>query len=81
MANDVVYGLSASIWTTDLGRTMRLTQDLDFGTVWVNQQIFTTSEMPFGGFRESGYGKELSEHGLDEYSQYKHVMVKPTVTP
>jgi 1-pyrroline dehydrogenase len=81
MANDVVYGLSASIWTTDLGRTMRLTQDLDFGTVWVNQQIFTTSEMPFGGFRESGYGKELSAHGLDEYSQFKHVMVKPVVTP
>ena len=50
MANDVVYGLSASIWTTDLGRTMRLTQDLDFGTVWVSQQIFTTSEMPFSGF-------------------------------
>jgi acyl-CoA reductase-like NAD-dependent aldehyde dehydrogenase len=81
MANDVVYGLSASIWTTDLGRTMRLTQDLDFGTVWVSQQIFTTSEMPFSGFRESGYGKELSEHGLDEYSQFKHVMVKPAVTP
>jgi 1-pyrroline dehydrogenase len=77
MANDVVYGLSASIWTADLGRTIRLTRDLDFGTVWVNQQIFTASEMPFGGFRESGYGKELSGHGLDEYSQFKHVMVKP----
>jgi 1-pyrroline dehydrogenase len=77
MANDVAYGLSASIWTTDLGRTMRLTRDLDFGTVWVNQQIFTASEMPFGGFRDSGYGKELSAHGLDEYSQFKHVMVKP----
>jgi len=81
MANDVVYGLSASIWTKDLARTMRLTRDLDFGTVWVNQQIFTASEMPFGGFRGSGYGKELSDRGLDEYSQFKHVMVKPDLAP
>jgi 1-pyrroline dehydrogenase len=80
MANGVDYGLSASVWTTNLGRTMRLTRDLDFGTVWVNQQIFTASEMPFGGFRDSGYGKELSGRGLDEYSQFKHVMVKPDVT-
>lgn len=79
MANGVDYGLSASIWTTDLARTMRFTRELDFGTVWVNQQIYTASEMPFGGFRDSGYGKELSAHGLDEYSQFKHVMVKPSL--
>lgn len=77
MANDVEYGLSASVWTTDLARTMRFTRELNFGTVWVNQQIFTASEMPFGGFRNSGYGKELSAAHLDEYSQFKHVMVKP----
>lgn len=81
MANDVVYGLSASVWTSDLARTLRFTRELDFGTVWVNQQIFTASEMPFGGFRESGYGKELSGHGIDEYSQFKHVMVKPELAP
>lgn len=80
MANGVDYGLSASIWTTNLARTMRFTRELDFGTVWVNQQIFTASEMPFGGFRDSGYGKELSEHGIDEYSKFKHVMVKPSLT-
>lgn len=79
MANGVDYGLSASIWTTNLARTMRFTKELDFGTVWVNQHIITASEMPFGGFRDSGYGKELSTSGLDEYSQFKHVMVKPQV--
>lgn len=77
MANGVEYGLSASVWTTNLARTMRFTRELDFGTVWVNQQIFTASEMPFGGFRNSGYGKELSPHGIDEYSRFKHVMVNP----
>lgn len=81
MANDVEYGLSASVWTTNLGRALRLTRELDFGTVWVNQHIFTASEMPFGGFRSSGYGKELSGIGIDEYSQLKHVMVKPDLIP
>lgn len=81
MANGVDYGLSASVWTTNLARTLRFTRELDFGTVWVNQQIFTASEMPFGGFRDSGYGKELSGSGLDEYSQFKHVMVKPELAP
>jgi acyl-CoA reductase-like NAD-dependent aldehyde dehydrogenase len=81
MANGVDYGLSASVWTTNLARTMRFTRELDFGTVWVNQQIYTASEMPFGGFRDSGYGKELSAHGLDEYSKFKHVMVKPELAP
>jgi acyl-CoA reductase-like NAD-dependent aldehyde dehydrogenase len=80
-ANGVDYGLSASIWTTNLARTMRFTRELAFGTVWVNQQIFTAAEMPFGGFKDSGYGKELSSIGLDEYSRFKHVMVKPELAP
>jgi len=80
MANGVDYGLSASVWTTNLARAMRFTRELDFGTVWVNQAIFTASEMPFGGFRDSGYGKELSPHGIDEYSKFKHVMVNPELT-
>ncbi|SER13278.1 aldehyde dehydrogenase family protein [Arthrobacter sp. OV608] len=77
LANDVNYGLSASVWTTNLARTLRFTKELRFGTVWVNQHTPNVSEMPFGGYGESGYGRELSLHGLDEYSQLKHVMVKP----
>jgi 1-pyrroline dehydrogenase len=74
-ANGVPYGLSASIWTTNLKRTMRFMRDLNFGTVWVNGHLSTVPEMPFGGFGESGYGKELSAHSIDEYSQVKHVMI------
>jgi 1-pyrroline dehydrogenase len=75
LANGVPYGLSASIWTTNLKRTMRFMRDLNFGTVWVNGHLSTVPEMPFGGFGESGYGKELSAHSIDEYSQVKHVMI------
>lgn len=74
-ANGVPYGLSASIWTSSLQRTMRFMRDLNFGTVWVNGHLSTVPEMPFGGFGESGYGKELSAHSIDEYSQVKHVMI------
>lgn len=74
-ANGVPYGLSASIWTTNLKRTTRFMRDLNFGTVWVNGHLSTVPEMPFGGFGESGYGKELSAHSIDEYSQVKHVMI------
>lgn len=81
MANDTEYGLSASVWTQDLARVIRLTRELDFGTVWANQHLNVASEMPFGGFRGSGYGKELSAHGIDEYSQFKHVMVQPDLLP
>ncbi|WP_309130489.1 aldehyde dehydrogenase family protein [Brevibacterium sp.] len=76
-ANDVNYGLSASLWTKDLARTLRFSRELHFGTVWVNQHTPNVAEAPFGGYGESGYGRELSLQGLDEYSQLKHVMVKP----
>lgn len=76
LANGVVYGLSASVWTTNLSRMQRFTRDLAFGTVWVNQHLPTVSEMPFGGFGHSGYGKELSMQSLEEYTRQKHVMVK-----
>jgi 1-pyrroline dehydrogenase len=79
-ANDVNFGLSASVWTSNLARTMRFSRELQFGTVWVNTHIFTASEMPFGGYGESGIGRELTAHGIDEYSQLKHVMVKPDLT-
>lgn len=78
LANGVPYGLSASVWTKDIGRAVRFARDLDFATVWVNEHLTTVSEMPFGGFGESGYGKELSAHAVDEYSRVKHVMMRPS---
>ncbi|MFP3462755.1 aldehyde dehydrogenase family protein [Arthrobacter globiformis] len=80
LANDVNFGLSASVWTTNLARTLRFSKELEFGTVWVNQHEYNAAEMPFGGFGESGLGYELTAHAIDEYSQFKHVMVKPDVT-
>ncbi|GAA2679295.1 MULTISPECIES: gamma-aminobutyraldehyde dehydrogenase [Nonomuraea] len=73
-ANGVQYGLSGSVWTSDHGRAMRMSNKLDFGVVWVNTHIPFVSEMPHGGFKHSGYGKDLSVFGLHDYTRVKHVM-------
>jgi betaine-aldehyde dehydrogenase len=73
-ANGVQYGLASSVWTKDHARALRVSKRLDFGCVWINTHIPFVSEMPHGGFKHSGYGKDLSMYGLEDYTRIKHVM-------
>ena len=76
--NDTRYGLAASVWTSNIQVGMRAAKALNFGTVWINDHLPLSSDTPHGGFKQSGFGKDMSSYSFDEYTQVKHVMVELT---
>jgi len=78
-ANDVEYGLTASVFTSNLNRALNASRRLQFGTVWINDHMPITPEMPHGGFKQSGYGKDMSMYALEAYTEVKHVMARTNV--
>jgi acyl-CoA reductase-like NAD-dependent aldehyde dehydrogenase len=75
-ANDVPFGLASSVWTRDVSTALQASRHLDFGCVWINDHLPVTAEMPHGGFKQSGYGKDMSMYGLEDYTRIKHVMAR-----
>ena len=76
--NDVVYGLAASVWGKNIFACMKVAKELKFGTVWINEHGILVSEMPHGGYKQSGFGKDLSLYSMEEYTQLKHIYIDQT---